>query len=149
MSSYLDQFATAEEFIHRQICANRGTKSAVMKDDLVRLAVKNGIDVKPNRTKEEIYRLLRTQLDLESILCACKHIGVRAIDIQQRFGITHPEVKQLEKSGFLRVSGYETVRMYGKYRQVPLYDPCQVYELTAAAIYAELHCLSRQKEGVK
>ncbi len=140
MSSYLDQFATAEEFVQRQIAANRGTENAVMKDGLIKLAVKNGIEIKPNMTKAEIYRLLRKQLDLERILEVCEHIGVRSIDIQQRFGVTHPEVKKLEKSGFLKVSGYEKIRIYGKYRQVPLYDPFQVYDLTAEAIHAELNC---------
>lgn len=145
MAGYLEQFADAEAFVRRQICANRGTENAVMRDDLIKLAEQNGIKVKSTMTKDEIYLQLRERLNLESIIEICEHIGVRSINMQQRFGIPHTEVKKLERSGFLKASGYEEIRLYGKYRQVPLYNPVQVFELTREAIDSELKQLSERK----
>lgn len=70
------------------------------------------------------------------------HIGIRSLDVQDRFGITHQEVKKLEKSGFLKISGYETARLYGRYVKVPLYNPVQVFALTVERVRDELKKLS-------
>lgn len=133
-----------EAFVCRQICSNRGTDNVVMKTALIDLAERYHISVTPKMTKEEIYLQLREQLYLKDILAVC-NIGVKSIDVQQLFGITHRELKKLEESGFLRVSGKRRFCAYGRNIYVPLYDAIQVYSLTPEAVHDELKRLSKRK----
>lgn len=57
-------------------------------------------------------------------------IGVTSSLYQQTFGITHQEVKRLERLGVLRVVGYYFPREYGKDLKVPFYDIKQYENMT-------------------
>lgn len=143
---YLDRFTGAEDFIRNEVAANRGNRSIITKGELLRIASDHEVPANAGMGKAEIYDRLRQNLSLFDILKHCKGIGVKSYNIQEKFGISHKEVKKLEESGFLKISGYETARLYGKWVQVPLYDPVRVYELTVEEVRSELEKLSVMKK---
>lgn len=52
-------------------------------------------------------------------------IGVTSKNYQEAFGITHKQVKKLEKKGILKVVGNYKFRAYGRVLKAPLYDAYQ------------------------
>ena len=52
-------------------------------------------------------------------------IGVTSKNYQEAFGITHKQVKKLEKKGILKVVGNYEFRTYGRMLKAPLYDAYQ------------------------
>lgn len=131
---YMNLFRNADEFVCREFSVNHGTQSPVSKGQLLEVALKNEIKATPAMKKTEICDRICEKLGARWLLENFCSVGVRSIDIQIRFGVSHRDVKKLEKSGFLKISGYQPVYIYGKYRKVPLYDPYQVYALTDADV---------------
>ena len=52
-------------------------------------------------------------------------IGVTSKNYQEAFGITHKQVKKLEKKGVLKVVGSYEFKAFGKHLNAPLYDAYQ------------------------
>lgn len=52
-------------------------------------------------------------------------IGVSSKVYQDTFGITHKQVKKLEKKGVLKVVGSYEFKAFGKHLNAPLYDVYQ------------------------
>lgn len=128
--NYMDQFNSPEEFI-RQICANRGTQNVIDKDGLVALARSFSIEVDEKKlTKDEIYLRMRKSVSVEDIVAHCQHIGVSSFGFQQKFGITHEEVKRMARFGFIKVTGSQRIRLYGKYRNTDLYSVFDYFRLS-------------------
>ncbi len=109
------------EYIKMNICANRGSHSALFKDDLIELAENRNIPLSGTETKEQLFDLLSSSgiSDLEWEIYG--GIGVPSKTYQDFFHITHQDVKRLEKSGRLTVTGSYPVRRFGKYLDIPLY----------------------------
>lgn len=129
--NYMDQFNSPEEFIRHEICANRGTQNVIDKDELATLACSFGIEVDEKKlTKDEIYLRMRKSVSVEDIAAHCQHLGVSSFNFQQKFGITHEEVKRMARFGFIKITGSQRIRLYGKYRNVDLYSVFDYFRLS-------------------
>lgn len=129
--NYMDQFNSPEEFIRHEICANRGTQNVIDKDGLVALARSFSIEVDEKKlTKDEIYLRMRKSVSVEDIVAHCQHIGVSSFGFQQKFRITHEEVKRMARFGFIKVTGSQRIRLYGKYRNTDLYSVFDYFRLS-------------------
>ena len=128
--NYMNQFKSPEEFIQREICANRGTQNVIDKDELAALARSFGVEVDTMKlTKEEIYLHMRNSVSAEDIVDHCQCLGVSSLSFQQKFGITHEDVKRMARFGFIKITGTKRVWLYGKYRNVDLYSVFDYFRL--------------------
>ena len=112
-------------------------RPALLKDDLIEFAKKHGIEVDSKAYKKDIALSIAEKLGYAK-LQELAHTGVSSQDFQEKFGIDHKDVKTMESKGFLKVTGYYEARMYGKYRNVPLYDAFQFFGLTKPEVDAWL-----------
>lgn len=129
--NYMDNFKTSEEYIRHQINANRGTQNVIRKSDLAKIARLYDIDVNENKmTKDDIYLMLRDKISVKTLANECIHLGVNSFAFQQKFDITHDEVKRMARLGFIEITGSERFRAYGKYRYADLYSVFDYFRLT-------------------
>lgn len=129
--NFMNQFHSPEEYIRHEICANRGTQNVIDKSDLASLVRSFGIEVNEKKmSKEDLYLLLCEKISVEEIAEKCLHLGVNSYFFQQKFGITHNEVKRMARLGFLKVTGSKCFRMYGKYRHADVYSVFDYFWLT-------------------
>lgn len=122
-----DTFVTARLRTHNSTSVSYGLTKADMYDILDSAKVK----YKKSADWDTLFSVLlnNTDYDLRK-LAHLKNIGVSSQDYQREFGISHQEVKRLEKFGVLQVVDTYRVRNYGKYLFVPLYDVCQFEDMT-------------------
>ena len=125
---------TPYECLKKLICQNKGTQCAIMKDDLIKLAKANGVNVKKGETKEVIFVNLSTKMPIEEIAAKC-NTGVRSIDIQRKFSITGAQVKQMAAHGLFHVTGKERFNAYGRTITANLYSIFDFYKLS----YEDVH----------
>ncbi len=140
--TFMDQFHSPEEYIRHEICANRGTQNVIDKSDLASLVRSFGIEVNEKKmSKEDIYLLLCEKLSVEEIAEHCLHLGVSSYSFQQKFGITNAEIKRMARCGFIKVTGSQRIRLYGKYRNADLYSIFDYFRLTkdGANAWLEAH----------
>lgn len=129
--NYMSNFKSPEEFIRHEICANRGTQNVIDKDELAALARSFGIEVDEKKlTKDEIYLCMRKSVSVEDIASHCQHLGVSSFNFRQKFGITHEEVKRMARFGFIKITGSQRIRLYGKYRNAALYSVFDYFRLS-------------------
>lgn len=131
---YFDKRYSYEEYVRIQALTNRGTQCCIYKDKLESLCEENKIPFKKDVNKEQLYDMLIshgfTAYDFaEGSNLGITDIGVTSQIYQQEFGITHKEVKKLEKKGFLKITGSYRSRAYGKYIYPPLYSAWQFVTL--------------------
>lgn len=112
-------------------------RPTLLKDDIIKLAKEYGCEVDEKAYKKDIALLLADKIGYAK-LQELVHTGVSSQDFQEKFGIDHKDVKTMESKGFLKVTGYYEARMYGKYRNVPLYDAFQFFGLTKPEVDAWL-----------
>ena len=124
-------YNTPEELIIA--AASTCGKPAILKDDLIEFTKDHGIEVDSKAYKKDIALSVADKLGYDK-LQELVHTGVSSQDFQAKFEITHDDVKRMERKGFLKVTGYYEARMYGKYRNVPLYDAFQFFSLTKTEI---------------
>lgn len=128
---YMEQFNSPEEFIRHEICAHRGTENVIHKDALIAVAHSLGVEVDSKKmTKDEIYLQMRKSVSVEDIATHCQHLGVSSLSFQQKFGITHEEVKRMARFGFIKITGSRRIRLYGKYRNADLYSVFDYFRLS-------------------
>ncbi len=133
--NYMSKFKSPEEFIRHEICANRGTENVIHKDALIAVAHSLGVEVDAKKmTKDEIYLQMRKSVTIEDIAAHCQHLGVSSLSFQQKFGITHDEVKRMARFGFIKITGAKRVRLYGKYRNVDLYSVFDYFGLSQSDV---------------
>lgn len=65
-------------------------------------------------------------------------IGVTSKNYQEAFGITHKQVKKLEKNKIINVVGSYEFRAYGKYLDAPLYDAYQLVSIPEDEIMSNI-----------
>lgn len=128
--NYMEKFKTPEEYIRYQILANKGTQNVIDKKQLVHLAEERGIEVQAKMTKEQILQCLEEKISLAEVETYCGHLGVSSYHFQQKFSITHEEVKRMARLGFIHVTGTERFRAYGKYLYADLYSTYEYFALT-------------------
>lgn len=135
-----------EEYIKTFVLLNLGTDSICSKADLIKLCEDRGIDVSKD-TKVQLYEKLiesgLTPYDFERV---GKGIGVSSQHYQEEFGITHADVKWLEKHERLIVVGRRRFRTYGKDRYVPVYSLLQFATISVEEL-ADM--LSKKKQRSK
>lgn len=133
--NYMDYYSSPEEFI-RVLCTSRSEYSIIDKNGLMEIAANDfGISVNWKMTKSQIYELILEKASLEEfadMLCCC---GVRSGAFQQKFVISHQEVKRMAHLGFIRITGHERVRFYGKYNYVDLYSVFDYFRLTKEEVH--------------
>ena len=121
---------TVEQYIAKEVCANKGTNSTVYKGKLFKMCEERGIETKKSATKEELYKLLSENGVTAHEFALENGIGVGSVVYQNTFNITHADVKRLERIGILKVVGWQQYRAFGDYQYAPLYDIIQFAELT-------------------
>lgn len=129
-----EECATPYECLKKLICQNKGTQCAIMKEDLIKLAEKNKVNVKKSDTKEIIFVNLSKVMPIEEIAAKC-NIGVRSIDIQRKFSITGAQVKQMASHGLFHVTGKERFYAYGRTITANLYSIFDFYKLGYDEVY--------------
>ena len=112
-------------------------KPAILKDTLIKLAKEYDCEIDEKAYKKDIALILADKIGYAKMQ-ELVHTGVSSQDFQEKFGIDHKDVKTMESKGFLKVTGYYEARMYGKYRNVPLYDAFQFFGLTKPEVDAWL-----------
>ena len=122
---YFDKEISVDEFIKQQIIRNDGTRSLVYKHKLVEECEKRNIKTAVTSTKEQLTELLADSGMSYKELADRYGIGVTSKNYQEAFGITHKQVKKLEKKGILKVVGNYEFRAYGRVLKAPLYDAYQ------------------------
>ncbi len=113
-------------------------KPAILKDRLIEIAKEHGCEVKDKAYKRDVALSIANKLGYAK-LQELVHTGVSSQEFQAKFDISHDDVKKMERKGFLTVTGYYEARMYGKYRNVPLYDAFQFFGLTKPEVDAWLN----------
>lgn len=127
--NYFGKELTVEQFIKKEICKNAGTQSIAFKEQLQEICKNMGL-VTEKMKKDELFDLMIAGGCTYEQLAADFHVGVSSQNYQHSFGITHQEVKRLEKHGALTVVGTYKFRAYGKYIDAPLYDVYQFAKMT-------------------
>lgn len=138
-------FKTPEDLIIA--AASACGKPAILKDRLIEIAKEHGCEVKDKAYKRDVALSIADKLGYAK-LQELVHTGVSSQEFQEKFDISHDDVKKMERKGFLTVTGYYEARMYGKYRNVPLYDAFQFFGLTKPEVDAWLN-ENRQKRKAK
>lgn len=127
---YIEKFKTLEEYVRYQVNCNKGSESPVMKSELVDFAISHGVeaDIK-HMTKDDIFIALKDKVTMEEIISKF-HLGVKSYLFQQKFDITHEEVKRMARLGFIEITGSERFRAYGKDCYADLYNALDYFRLT-------------------
>lgn len=135
VENYMDYYSSPEEFI-RVLCTSRSEYSIIDKDGLMEIAANDfSISVNRKMTKSQIYELILEKASLEEfadMLCCC---GVRSVAFQQKFDISHQEVKRMVRLGYIKVTGAERIRLYGKHCYVDLYSVFDYFRLTKEEVH--------------
>ena len=119
---YFDNELSVEEYIKIQIVRNDGIKSLVYRKDLIEECASRNIQTKVTSTKEQLVELLVGNGVTYKELAHKYKIGVTSKAYQDTFGITHDQVKKLEKKKIIDVVGQYEFRAYGRNLTAPLYD---------------------------
>ena len=119
---YFDNELSVEEYIKIQLVRNDGAKSLVYRQDLIDECESRNIQTKATSTKEQLVELLVNNGVTYKELASKYKIGVTSKAYQDMFGITHNQVKKLEKKKVIDVVGQYEFRAYGRNLTAPLYD---------------------------
>ena len=119
---YFDSDLSIEEYIKIQIVRNDGIRSLVYRQDLADECKARNIQTKATSTKEQLVELLVSNGVTYKELANRYKIGVTSKAYQDMFGITHNQVKKLEKKKVIDVVGQYEFRAYGRNLKAPLYD---------------------------
>ena len=119
---YFDSDLSIEEYIKIQIVRNDGIRSLVYRQDLVDECKARNIQTKATSTKEQLVELLVSNGVTYKELANRYKIGVTSKAYQDMFGITHNQVKKLEKKKVIDVVGQYEFRAYGRNLKASLYD---------------------------
>ena len=119
---YFDNELSVEEYIKIQIVRNDGIRSLVYRKDLIEECASRNIQTKATSTKEQLVELLVSNGVTYKELANIYKIGVTSKAYQDTFGITHDQVKKLEKKKIIDVVGQYEFRAYGRNLKAPLYD---------------------------
>ena len=119
---YFDSELSIEEYIKIQIVRNDGIRSLVYRKDLIEECASRNIQTKATSTKEKLVELLVSNGVTYKELANIYKIGVTSKAYQDTFGITHDQVKKLEKKKIIDVVGQYEFRAYGRNLKAPLYD---------------------------
>ena len=119
---YFDSELSIEEYIKIQIVRNDGIRSLVYRKDLIEECASRNIQTKATSTKEQLVELLVNNGVTYKELASKYKIGVTSKAYQDTFGITHDQVKKLEKKKIIDVVGQYEFRAYGRNLKAPLYD---------------------------
>ena len=122
---YFDSELSIEEYIKIQIVRNDGIRSLVYRKDLIEECASRNIQTKATSTKEQLVELLVSNGVTYKELANIYKIGVTSKAYQDTFGITHDQVKKLEKKKIIDVVGQYEFRAYGRNLKAPLYDMYQ------------------------
>lgn len=131
---YFDNELSVEEYIKIQIVRNDGIKSLVYRKDLIEECASRNIQTKATSTKEQLVELLVGNGVTYKELAHKYKIGVTSKAYQDTFGITHDQVKKLEKKKVIDVVGQYEFRAYGRNLKAPLYDIYQFASIPEEAI---------------
>ena len=119
---YFDSELSIEEYIKIQIVRNDGIRSLVYRKELIEECASRNIQTKATSTKEQLVELLVSNGVTYKELANIYKIGVTSKAYQDTFGITHDQVKKLEKKKIIDVVGQYEFRAYGRNLKAPLYD---------------------------
>lgn len=119
---YFDNELSVEEYIKIQLVRNDGIRSLVYRKDLIEECASRNIQTKATSTKEQLVELLVSNGVTYKELANRYKIGVTSKAYQDMFGITHNQVKKLEKKKVIDVVGQYKFRAYGRNLKAPLYD---------------------------
>ena len=110
--NYFDREVTVEEYVK----------------SLYEMCQERGIPCKKSLPKEEFWNFLME----DGVTCEemAKHVGVSSQVYQKAFGISHQDVKRLERHGVLKVVSHYQYRAFGDYHLAPLYDVYQFGRMT-------------------
>ena len=122
---YFEHEISVEEYIKIQIVKNDGIRSLVYRQDLINKCESRNIQAKATSTKEQLVELLVENGVSYKELAEKYKIGVTSKVYQETFGITHAQVKKLEKKNVIDVVGQQAFRAYGTDLKAPLYDAYQ------------------------
>lgn len=117
--NYFDREVTVEEYVKSEILLHQGGNH-LTKEQLYDICQEKGIPCRKSLPKEEFWDLLMEN----GVTCEemARHVGVSSQIYQKTFGISHQDVKRLEKHGVLKVVSYYQYRAFGDYHFAPLYD---------------------------
>ena len=119
---YFDSELSIEKYIKIQIVRNDGIRSLVYRKDLIEECASRNIQTKATSTKEQLVELLVGNGVTYKELAHKYKIGVTSKAYQDTFGITHDQVKKLEKKKIIDVVGQYEFRAYARNLKAPLYD---------------------------
>lgn len=120
---YFDKEINIEDFVRAELPKNGGAQNVCFKDNLIVLCTAIGIDEAAcdRMKKRELLDMLLDNGKTYEELAKKFGVGVSSQVYQKTFGITHQEIKKLEKEKLLSVVGEYRFRAYGKYKYAPLY----------------------------
>lgn len=127
---YFDRDMTVEEYVRMEICKNGGTQSVVFKDQLQKACEAMELEFDKKLGKDGLFDLLVENGCSHEELAERYGVGVSSQIYQQTFGITHTDVKRLEKHGALKKVGEYRFRAFGDYKYAALYDIYQFGRMT-------------------
>ena len=144
---YFDTELTVEEYIRKEILKNAGSQNIALKSDLEKMCNIRNIEYDKQTTKEELLNsLIKYGVSYEEI-ASCFSVGVSSQVYQKAFGISHTDIKRLEKHGALEVVGTYRYRAFGQYNYAPLYDLYQYAKMSDADIQSLLEQYPKGKRG--
>lgn len=148
--NYMDQFSGPEEFIRREVLANRGTQNIIDKSDLLYMVASNP-EVQ-DRNLEELSKaeLFDFLIELEGAdACTKFAVGVSSHSWQLKFGIEHKDVLKMAKKGFIATTGEQRFWAFGRYCYAKTYSPYDYFRLTTEEVHAWLAANPRKKRNTK
>lgn len=119
---YFEREVTVEQYVREEALRHQGGNS-VSKDELYAKCKEKGIKCKRSLSKAQCFDLLvENGVSYEEL---AQKIGVSSQVYQDSFGISHKDVKRLEKHGVIKISGQYEFSAFGKKQFAPLYDVYQ------------------------
>ena len=135
--SYMSKFSGPEEFIRAQVIANHGNKSIVPKAALVNDVTYYKLHDSPEQlSKAELFDVLVAGIGESAY--RLYPVGISSINWQDKFGITHKDVRTMAKGGFITVAGKMEFRLYGRTCFADTYSPFDYFRLTPEVVHAWL-----------
>ncbi len=140
-----EHYKTPTEYIIAELNKNKGTQNNVMKCELLDKAKELEIEFDEKKIdKSELIDRIIEKIGVEAI-AECYGVGIGSYHWQQKFGITNADVKKMAKKGFIKITGQERYRAYGKYLWANLYSVFQYYQFSSEEIHRWLNNNKRNK----
>lgn len=123
--TYFGQEYTPHEYIKLNVVTNRGSHNNIDRAVMVEYCKGDNIPITGKESKAELFDIMCENGYTDERWEEIAKVGVISTDYQKEFGISHTDVKRLEKFQAIKTIAFISSRAYGKHMHTPLYSLSQ------------------------